>query len=174
MACLTKCIEMLDEGMARVGQAVPGTPATEGTLARLLLLLGAATQQELERKLKAHQLSDSEFLTLMVLFSQPDGRSSPSELCEHTSQGATNMTRIANALLKRGLITRSASSHDRRRVLIQITATGRRSVRQALPSLFPRLRSAFLDFSDTDKRQLNRLLRKLASNLDRMDTESVP
>ena len=173
MARLTTCIEMLDEGMSRVSEAVPGMPTTEGTLARLLLLLAASTQQELERKLKPHQLSDSEFLTLMILFSRPDGGSSPSELCEHTSQGATNMTRIANALLKRGLITRGSSAQDRRRVLIHITAAGRRSVRQMLPSLFPRLRAAFLDFTDADKRQLNRLLRKMASNLDQMAPEAV-
>ncbi|MEO7065954.1 MAG: MarR family transcriptional regulator [Rhodanobacter sp.] len=173
MARLTNCIQMLDEGMTRVSQSVPDMPVPEGTLVRLLLLSGTALQQELEHKLKPHKLSDSEFLTLMILFSRPDGSSSPSELCEHTSQGATNMTRIANALVKRGLITRRASTQDRRRVLIHITAAGRRSVGQMLPPLFPRLRSAFIDFSDTDKHQLSRLLRKLASNLDQMDMASV-
>jgi MarR family transcriptional repressor of emrRAB len=174
MARLTNCIGMLDEGIARVRAAVPAMPATEGVLARLVLLVGAATQQDLERRLKPHKLSDSDFLTLMVLFSRPDGSSSPSELCEYTSQGATNMTRIANVLVKRGLITRGASDADRRRVCIRITTAGRHLVRRMLPSLFPRLLLAFAGFSDADKRHLSRLLRKLACNLDQMDAEPAP
>ena len=174
MARLTNCINMLDEGIARVQQAIPDMPMTDGMLARLLLLVGSSAQQELERKLKPHKLSDSEFLTLMILFSRPDGSSSPGELCEYTSQGATNMTRIANVLLKRGLITRGTSAEDRRRVLIRITAPGRRFVRQMLPSLFPGLVMTFAGFSDSDKRSLSRLLRKLACNLEQMDIQAAP
>src|SRR3546814_6378563 len=82
-----------------------------------MLMIGDTVESELEYKLKPHKLNHSEFLTLMILYSNPDGSSTPGELCESATQGATNMTRIANALVKRGLITRSASEVDRRRVL---------------------------------------------------------
>jgi MarR family transcriptional repressor of emrRAB len=78
------------------------------------------------------------------------------------------MTRIANALVKRGLITRGASAKDRRRVLIRITPAGRRFVQKMLPPMFPRVATMFTGFSDTDKRHLDRLLRKLAGNLDEL------
>lgn len=173
MARLTKCIGMMDEGIERVSQIIPQMPAAEARLCRLMLMVGGSLEEELAFKLKPHKLNHSEFLTLMILYSRPDGSSTPGELCEFTHQGATNMTRIANALVKRGLITRSASEEDRRRVLIRITSAGRRFVQKMLPPMFPRVGAMFADFNGTDKRQLSRLLRKLAQNLDRLG-EDIP
>ena len=174
MARLTNCIAMMDEGIDRVGQLVPQMPVAEARMCRLMLMLGATIDRELEAKLKPNKLNHSEFLTLMILYSRPDGSSTPGELCEYTSQGATNMTRIANALVKRGLITRGPSEEDRRRVVIRITPAGRRFVQKLLPPLFPRVSAAFTGFSDTDKRSFSRLLRKLADNLDRLDEPTSP
>ncbi|MEP7186067.1 MAG: MarR family transcriptional regulator [Rhodanobacter sp.] len=174
MADLTRCITLMDEGIERVGHIIPQLPAVEARLSRLMLMTGSGLETELEYKLKPHKLNHSEFLTLMVLYSRPDGSSTPSELCEYASQGATNMTRIANALVKRGLITRRASPEDRRRVLIRITPAGRRFVQKMLPSMFPLIDGVFADFSDTDKRHLNRLLRKLAHNIDQLRDATKP
>ncbi|WP_426699942.1 MarR family winged helix-turn-helix transcriptional regulator [Rhodanobacter sp. Col0626] len=168
MARLTDCITMMDEGIGRVSQIIPQMPAVEARLCRLMLMMGGGLEEELEFKLKPHKLNHSEFLTLMILYSRPDGSSTPGELCEYATQGATNMTRIANALVKRGLITRGASEEDRRRVLIRITPAGRRFVQKMLPPMFPRVATMFAGFSDTDKRQFSRLLRKLAGNLDQL------
>ena len=174
MAHLTNCITMMDEGIGRVSQIIPQMPAPEARLCRLMLMVGASLEEELEFKLKPHKLNHSEFLTLMILYSRPDGSSTPGELCEFATQGATNMTRIANALVKRGLITRGASKEDRRRVLIHITPAGRRFVQKMLPPMFPRIGTMFEGFSATDKRHLDRLLRKLAGNLDRLSEDTHP
>ena len=174
MARLTNCITMMDEGITRVGQIIPQMPAADARMCRLMLMLGGTIEQELESKLKPHRLNHSEFLTLMILYSRPDGSSTPGELCEYATQGATNMTRIANTLVKRGLITRGASKEDRRRVLIRITPAGRRLVQKMLPPMFPQLGAMFAGFSDSDKRQLDRLLRKLAGNLDRLGEHHLP
>ena len=174
MAKLTTCIDLMDEGIGRVNQIIPAMPATEARLCRLLLMVGEGMSEELAFKLKPHKLNHSEFLTLMILYSRPDGSSTPGELCEFATQGATNMTRIANALARRGLITRGASAADRRRVVIRITAAGRRFVKEMLPPMFPRIDTMFHNFSATDKRHLDRLLRKLAGNLDRLSEHSHP
>lgn len=173
MARLGNCIAMMDEGIGRVSQVIPSMPAAEARLTRLLLMVGATMDEAVERGLKPNKINHSDFLTLMILYSRPDGSSTPGELCEYTSQGATNMTRIANALVKRGLITRGASEEDRRRVLIRITPAGRRFVQKLLPPLFPKVRAAFANFSDTDKRSLSRLLRKLAANLDQVGPDQL-
>ncbi len=174
MAHLTNCITMMDEGISRVSQIIPQMPAAEARLCRLMLMVGSGLEQELEFKLKPHKLNHSEFLTLMILYSRPDGTSTPGELCEYATQGATNMTRIANALVKRGLITRVASEEDRRRVLIRIAPAGRRFVQKMLPPMFPRVATMFADFNDNDKRNLSRLLRKLAHNLDQLSEGTQP
>ncbi|WP_049622558.1 MarR family winged helix-turn-helix transcriptional regulator [Frateuria defendens] len=172
MTRLAHRIDMLDEGVERARQIVPDLPVAEVTLARLLLMVGGGLQEELERKLKPHKLGDSDFRTLIALFSHPDGSSTPSELCQFAAQGPTNMTRITNALVKRGLITRGHSEADRRQVVIRITADGRRFVRKLLPPMFPRAHAYFAGFSEADKRHLGRLLRKLAANLDHLDADA--
>jgi len=174
MVRLGDCIEMMDEGIDRVNQVIPQLPRDEAKLCRLLLMVGAGLEQDLEFKLKPHKLNHSEFLTLMILYSRPDGSSTPGELCEFASQGATNMTRIGNALVKRGLIVRGTSAEDRRRVAIRITPAGRRFVKKMLPPMFPRIDTMFDGFSATDKRNLGRLLRKLAHNLDQLDADTAP
>ncbi|MFC5435375.1 MarR family winged helix-turn-helix transcriptional regulator [Rhodanobacter umsongensis] len=174
MVRLTDCIELMDQGIGRVSHIIPQMPATEARLTRLMLMVGGALEEELEFKLKPHKLNHSEFLTLMILYSRPDGSSTPGELCEYASQGATNMTRIGNALVKRGLITRGGSEEDRRRVLIRITPAGRRFVQKMLPPMFPRVATMFAGFSDGDKRSLSRLLRKLARNLDELSDANPP
>ncbi len=174
MVKLASCIAMMDEGVGRVSRIIPQMPAPEARISRLMLMLGATIERELESKLKPHRLNHSEFLTLMILYSRPDGSSTPGELCEYTTQGATNMTRIANTLVKRDLITRSTSQADRRRVLIRITSAGRRFVKKMLPPMFPQIDAMFAGFSATDKRQLDRLLRKLADNLDQLSEHRLP
>lgn len=169
MAALKQCIEMMDEGIGRVSGLIPQMPAAEARLCRLMLMLGRDIEEGLESELKPNKLNHSEFLTLMILYSRPDGTSTPGELCEYTHQGATNMTRIGNALVKRGLINREASKSDRRQVLVRITPAGRRMVQKMLPPMFPRLSTLFAGFSETDTRHLDRLLRKLAANIDQMN-----
>ena len=166
MATLKKCIGMMDDGIERTIQLIPELPAAEAKLSRLMLMVAGSIEEELEAELKPHKLNHSEFLTLMFLNSRPDTSSTPGELCEFTKQGATNMTRIGNALVKRRLITRGNSDDDRRRVVMRMTMAGRRLVLKMLPPLFPRLDMMFAGFSAADKKNLSRLLLKLADNLD--------
>lgn len=165
---LGDCIAMMDEGIGWVHAAIPRMPAEQATLCRLVLMTGRRMDEDLADRLKPQQLNHSEFLTLMMLYSRPEGSSTPGELCEFTAQGSANMTRIGNALVQRGLISRGASATDRRCVLVRITAAGRRFVQKLLPPLFPRVEAMFDGFSTAERRQLDRLLRKLARNLDQL------
>jgi MarR family transcriptional repressor of emrRAB len=163
----------MDEGIAGVRRAIPELPA-DVSLCRILLLISERLQAELEHKLRPHKLNDSEFRTLIALFSHPGGTSTPGEVCLFTSLGVTNMTRISNALVKRGLITRGPSAEDRRRVVMQITPAGKRFVQKMLPSMFPRLKLLFDGFSQNERSTLNRLLRKLAHNLSQLEHAGDP
>ncbi|WP_329740456.1 MarR family transcriptional regulator [Dyella sp. A6] len=155
-------------------QVLPDLPSLDVKLSRLLMMVGASMQDGLEEKLQPHKLNHSEFLTLVVLHTHPEGQLTPGELCDMASQGATNMTRIGNTLVKRGLISRGSSAEDRRRVLFRITPAGRRFVQQILPPMFPHVDAMFAGFSDSDKRNLGRLLRKLSHNLDQLDADAAP
>lgn len=163
---MPECLAHMDEGIGRVSSNFPDLPLQEVVLTRLLLLVGGNLLSELERNLKPYGLNDSDFRTLMMIYASPTGSATPSELCEYAQQGATNMTRIANVLVKAGLITRAPSAEDRRRIVLSITAAGKRTVRKILPPLFPHVHGAFASLSATDKRTLDRLLRKVAVNID--------
>jgi MarR family transcriptional regulator, negative regulator of the multidrug operon emrRAB len=168
---LIEHIKRLDEGFAGIRKAMPEL-SEDAKLCRLVLMLAARMQEEFERKLRPYKLNDSEFRTLVMLFARPDGASTPSELCVFTSQGATNMTRIANALVKRGLITRGPGAEDRRQVVMQITAAGRHFVQKMLPGMLPSLQLIYTGFTQTDRRHFSRLLRKLANNLSQLEHEA--
>ena len=166
MKRMPECLAHMDEGIARVSETMPDFPQQEVVLTRLLLMVGTGLLDELERNLKPHGLNDSDFRTLMMLYSSPTGSANPSELCDYAQQGATNMTRIANVLVKAGLATRAPSVEDRRCIILSITAAGKRLVRKILPPLFPNVRGAFAALSANDKRTLDRLLRRVAVNID--------
>ena len=163
---MSECLAHMDEGIGRVKEIFPDLPVQEVILTRLLLLVGGTLLSELERNIKPYGLNDSDFRTLMMIYSSPTGSATPSELCEYAQQGPTNMTRIANALVKAGLVTRAPSAEDRRRIVLSITAAGKRLVRKILPPLFPHVHGAFAALNASDKRTLDRLLRQIAVNID--------
>lgn len=171
---LGDCIARMDEGIGRMHAAIPQLPAEQARLYRLVQMVGARMDEGLAETLKPHQLNHSEFLTLMILCTRPDGGATPGELCEFTAQGNTNMTRIGNTLAKRKLVSRGTSAKDRRCVLMRITAAGRRFVQKLLPPMFPRVESMFDGFNTRERRELERLLRKLAHNLDQLDAPDAP
>lgn len=166
---LREGLDHLDAGIARVAEMLPDVPQQEVKLTRLLLLVGGTLLGELEVHLKEYGLNDSDFRTLMMLYSSPGG-ASPSELCGFAQQGATNMTRIGNVLVKAGLATRTPSAEDRRRIVLNITAAGKRLVRKILPPLFPKVLGAYASLSTADKRALERLLRQVALNIDSLQS----
>jgi DNA-binding MarR family transcriptional regulator len=61
----------------------------------------------------------------------------------YVAQSPANMTRVADGLCERGLITRVASEEDRRRTLIRISAAGAALARSLLPDTTARSRAIF-------------------------------
>lgn len=168
MSGLVDRIDHMNAGVHRASESVPGVPVQEAVLLRMLLMTGNAVVEEIERILKPHGLSDSDFRTLMMVYTAPGGRTSPSELCGFAQQSPTNMTRITNVLVQQGFVTRASSDEDRRRIELNITTTGRRFVRKLLPTLFPRIHGAFASLSATEQKTLEHLLRKVAVNIDQL------
>lgn len=166
---LAKDIAIMADGVDLLGRKIPDTPRQLIVLARLILIIGRRLEESLAQQIAPHRLNHSELVTLMFLYSRPDGVSTPTELCAVTWEGGSNMTRIGNALIKRGLIVRGASQTDRRRVVIGITPAGRRFVRKLAPTMFPVLHELFDGFSAANLASLDHLLVRLAGNVDRLN-----
>jgi DNA-binding MarR family transcriptional regulator len=157
-------------GVQRVAERVPSLPAADVILLRLVHIVAGGLEQIEELWLKPHQLASSEFRTLMMLYSSPGQQSHPSDLCQWATQKPTNMTRIIDGLLQRGLVSRRPSEQDRRRIILKVTPTGAKLIRTLLPQLHPHVSTMFENFSASERRQFGRLLEKMLHNIDTMDT----
>ncbi|SRR5579883_203661 len=166
MGELSRHMRGIETGVAHVLQRLPDLPVQDVMLLRMLKLTNEGLSARFLHLLKPHGLNESDFRVLMQLYSSPNGSGFPGELCTFVVQTPTNMTRIADVLVARGLVTRRPSDEDRRRIALHITPAGRRFVGKLMPQLFPVLRDSFSVLDEREKRQLHRLLERVITQLD--------
>lgn len=162
--------ELMEANLQNLKQRMPDLPVSGILLCRLVLHIGREMAARFEQQIKPFGLAEAEFRVLTTLFSQPDGVAHPSDLCARASQSPANMSRISDALVSRGLITRVSSVHDRRRMVLRITEEGEEFVREILPKLHAPLRSMLKNFPEVEQRQLAAQLKKLGAELDKLST----
>src|SRR5580700_3888125 len=117
-------IDKMEENLRALSARVPDLPFTEIVLCRLLIHMGREMATSFEQQIKPFGLAEAEFRVLTTLFSQPDGVAHPSDLCARAAQRPADRSRISDALVARGFITRVSSVHDRRRMVLRITEEG--------------------------------------------------
>lgn len=165
--------ELVEANLQNLKARMPDLPASSILLCRLLLHVGRELAVMFEQQIRPFGLAEAEFRVLTTLFSQPNGVAHPSDLCVRASQSPANMSRISDALVSRGLITRVSSLHDRRRMVLRITEEGETFVRQLLPKLFAPLREMLKDFPETDQLQMTSLLKRLGVELDKVTAPQI-
>src|SRR5271169_47194 len=165
--------ELVEANLQNLSTRVADVPATGILLCRLLMHVGREIATLFEQQIRPFGLAEAEFRVLTTLFSQPEGAAHPSDLCIRTSQSPANMSRISDALVSRGLITRVLSVHDRRRMVLRITEEGEELVRQLLPRLFTPLRDMLKDFPEAEQRHLSAQLRRIGLEMERVTTHEI-
>ncbi|MFO1466241.1 MAG: MarR family transcriptional regulator [Steroidobacteraceae bacterium] len=159
-------IQGMEQGLARVKSRLPELPGDEILLSRLIVLLGREYSSRYDRLLRPRGLTEADFRVLASLFSREGGVCFPSDLCQSMAQSPANITRVSDALVERGLITRVASEADRRRMVLKITPRGSELLHQCLPCTADLARGAFSSLSATEVRDLTSLLKRVADSLD--------
>ena len=159
-------IDRIEAGMKRVALRFPDMPVPEVLLSRLIVNLGRELSVIHDQVLHPRGLSEPDFRVLMVLFSQDDGSAFPSELCARMGQSPANITRISDGLVERGLITRSSSEQDRRRMILRITPQGVRLLHEFLPSMFTAVKDCFSGLAAADVSAVTSLLKRVAAMLE--------
>jgi MarR family transcriptional repressor of emrRAB len=157
----------IEAAVRRTAARCSELPIVETVVLRLLVLLGREVSAMLEQALRPHHLNETDWRTLMILFSQPDGVAHPGELCASVAQSPANMTRVADSLCERGLITRVASDQDRRRTILHITPAGEALALALLPHMVAHIQALFDPMPQTQRQRLLEQLRALALQLDR-------
>lgn len=163
---------MIEANLRALSARMPDLPFNEILLSRLMLQLGREMAAKFEQQIRPFGLAEAEFRALMTLFSQPEGVAHPSDLCARAGQSPANMSRIADALVSRNLITRVLSVQDRRRMVLRITEEGEDLVRRLLPTMFVSLRGLLAPFSESEQGQLISQLKRLCLNLEALQEEA--
>ena len=88
---------------------------------------------------------------------------SPGRLLKETLVTSGTMTNRVDRLAARGLVERLPDPHDRRGVLVRLTAQGKTAVDAAFGALVERERELLASLPARDRRQLAALLRTLLS-----------
>jgi MarR family transcriptional repressor of emrRAB len=173
MNSLDSQFDMLEGNLRNLRLRMPDMPYSEVLLCRLVTQIGREMTVMLEQQIRPFGLAEAEFRVLSMLFSQPDGVAHPSDLCIRAAQSPANMSRISDALVSRGLITRGSSAQDRRRMVLRITGPGEELVRRLLPKLWGPLRGLLVAFPEAEQYQLIAQLKRLHVVLENAHRQGV-
>ncbi len=115
----------------------------------------------------AHGLDAGEFDVLAALRrSGAPHEASPGALAAATMVTSGTMTTRLDKLSHRGLVERRTDPHDRRAVIVSLTAAGREVVDAALAALLRREQALLSGLDVAEQRRLADLLRRILAPLD--------
>jgi DNA-binding MarR family transcriptional regulator len=89
----------------------------------------------------------------------------PKDICVQYRHDSGALTRVIDQLAERGLLERVRRDRDRRKVELQLTEAGRKTVEGLIPLVVEKLNLALTDFSSEEVHELLRLLVKLNTRL---------
>lgn len=106
------------------------------------------------------------FAQWVVLMCLRDGlASTPAELCQYICYDTGAFTRLIDQMEKRGMVTRSRSTRDRRMVQLQLTDKGTDTIARFIGTVVEFYNGLLINFSEEEADTLVRLLTKLVNNL---------
>jgi DNA-binding MarR family transcriptional regulator len=141
-------------------------PVTEGVITRMELLL-RHLQQNRQAMLATHGLEAHEYGTLHMLGGcGPDHRATPGEIAAWLRMSPSGITGRLDALERRGFIRRLPSAGDRRKVIVELTADGRRAWLAAFNEQGAEEERLLAALDAGEQEQLSGLLRRMLLVID--------
>jgi DNA-binding MarR family transcriptional regulator len=142
-------------------------PVTEGVITRMQMLLRHLDQTR-QATLAAHGLELHEYGTLHMLGGcGPDHRATPGEIAAWLRMSPSGITGRLDGLERRGFIRRLPSPADRRKVIVELTAEGRRAWLDAFNEQGIQEARLLSALDDGEQEQLVGLLRRMLVVIDR-------
>ena len=107
------------------------------------------------------------FIQYIILAWVRDGIAvNPKDICLKYRHDSGALTRVIDQLEERGLLERVRRGADRRKVDLELTDAGRKTVEGLIPLVVDKLNLALIDFSREEVSELKRLLIKLNTRLE--------
>lgn len=139
----------------------PGFPRQPAVLVRLVKHLYKQVHDEANAVMKPYGLNHPEYNILMMLYGSPDNAMNPSQLAEAAGEKLANITRLTTQLCEKGLVERSGSDEDRRKVTLTLTPVGLDTITRFLPDIVTLLHRQTRNLDATEQTQLEGLLKKM-------------
>jgi len=152
---------LIESQIDRVAKRMRDAPVQNIVLVRLVKTLSAQLGHHLGQKVRPHGINEVGFRTLTMLYAQLETGINPSDLSDASGETRTNMTRICDELVRKGLIRRRASKEDRRRIVLEMTKKGVAFIEKLLPQVWSGVGRVTDALSASEKNTLERLLKKL-------------
>lgn len=139
---------------------LPGLDPTALELVGRVLVLGQHLERSANAALARYALTLGEFDILGTLRRRGDGGMTPTQLLRWVILTSGGMTARLTRLEERGLLVRRPDPADRRGVLVELTAKGRKLTDEAAAARFAEAERSLPPLSDAEQRALSKLLRK--------------
>lgn len=133
---------------------------------RLALLTRINDRQAHNMLVSTYSITLGEWRTLAVV--QYLGKPSLRAVARATQQDEGQLSRYVAGLIKRGLLTKTVSSEDRRSIDLMLTDEARKLYDEVMMVAWELNREMFVDLSEDEQRQLVQLLDKLFRSITRL------
>ena len=119
-----------------------------------------------------HVVSPEEWAVLLILWSQ--GAQSPGALADATIRDRTTLTRLLDGMVGKGFVVRREDPADRRRQLVEVTASGQALRHDLVPIARALIAEAAGDISPADLQTTVTTLRQMTANLMQTTNQGDP
>lgn len=155
-----------EKRLRRIEARAPGFPVDAMLLVRMTHHLHKTLRDKSNAALRKHELGDTHYHVLAILYGSADETSTATEVSEACNEKPANLTRVCDELAAKGLVERRPKPGDRRAVMIALTDAGRALVARILPEVSDEVTSAYAGLSPAELEQLASLTRRVLRNLD--------
>lgn len=146
--------------------ALPTLDPTPLEVVGRVLVLAQHLEKSVSAVLERHNLTLGQFDILATLRRHGErGELSPSELLRNVALSSGGMTARLDKLEEAGLISRKQDPNDRRMLVIELTAQGKRVIEAATEARFAEARHSLPPLGKTELETLATLLRQWLSNI---------
>jgi DNA-binding MarR family transcriptional regulator len=129
----------------------------------LALVVARRSETRLEHALKATGVGLAGWRALRVVYRF--GPATMGELADYSLTDRTTLTRIVDDLVEAGLMKRSKPPDDRRKVVMDLTAAGRRAAQKGLDIVSRELFDLMRDLPEGELRAADRLQQEIVTRL---------
>lgn len=144
----------------------PAFPREPAVLVRLVKHLHKRLHDDANTLLKPWGINHPEYNLLMMLYGTEGYTLSPSQLAAAAGEKSANITRLTDELCNKGLIERTASDQDRRKIALTLNKAGVVMIKGFLPDVCALLERQTAGLQPREAAQLEKLLKKFLDHLE--------